>query len=440
MRIYEQIPGQVLISYVAEDLGAQEGLLYSPAQIRTFLLPRMKRMMELVRGAGAYVFHHSDGAIRAILPDLIDAGIEVLNPVQWRCRGMERAALKRDFGGRLVLHGGVDNQRTLPFGSADEVRAEVEENLRVLGAGGGYILAPCHNIQPITPVENIVAMYEAGYEIGALDALNRRAGGSQRVPASQPGSARRVPACTAVFASSASRSSMPSPGFVGQLDRPVAHLQRLHGDLAAGLLEVHEILEDDEVRHHGRRLHAGGQGHRGAVVVVRRDRDHPGLGHRGDLLELEDAAAVADVGVDDVGGALLEDLAEGRPLCTAPRPSRSAGRCRAAPRPAPGRFSGGTGSSYQKGRSGASFFPTLRATAGARRRCASTSTSKSGPTASRTARTLATAWSSAAASIQERHGPGNGSNLSALKPRALTSRAARARSSGVRQPAYQPLA
>ncbi len=165
-RIYEQIPGQVLISYVAEDLGAQEGLLYAPEQIRTFLLPRMKRMMELVRGAGAYVFHHSDGAIRAILPDLIETGIQVLNPIQWRCRGMERAALKRDFGGRLVFHGGVDNQRTLPFGSTADVRAEVEENLRVLGAGGGYILAPCHNIQPITPVENIVAMYEAGYEMG----------------------------------------------------------------------------------------------------------------------------------------------------------------------------------------------------------------------------------------------------------------------------------
>lgn len=165
-RIYEQIPGRVLISYVAEDLGSQEGLMYSPPQIREFLLPGMKRMMDLVHSAGAFVFHHSDGAIRAILPDLIEAGIDALNPIQWRCRGMEREALKRDFGGRVVLHGGVDNQRTLPFGTPADVRAEVEENLRVLGAGGGYILAPCHNIQPNTPVENIVAMYETGYELG----------------------------------------------------------------------------------------------------------------------------------------------------------------------------------------------------------------------------------------------------------------------------------
>jgi uroporphyrinogen decarboxylase len=79
---------------------------------------------------------------------------------------MERGALKRDFGASVVLHGGVDNQRTLPFGSLDDVRREVEENLTVLGDGGGYILAPCHNIQPITPVENIVAMYRTGYELG----------------------------------------------------------------------------------------------------------------------------------------------------------------------------------------------------------------------------------------------------------------------------------
>lgn len=168
VRIYESIPGQVLLSYVAEDMGSQESLLFSPAQIRTFLLPRMKRMMDLAHQAGAYVFFHSDGAVRPILPEMIAAGIDILNPIQWRCRGMERAALKADLGEQVVFHGGVDNQYTLAFGSVEEVRQEVLDNLRLLGAGGGYILAPCHNIQAVSPPENIVALYETGYAHGWL--------------------------------------------------------------------------------------------------------------------------------------------------------------------------------------------------------------------------------------------------------------------------------
>jgi uroporphyrinogen decarboxylase len=166
LRIYEKAPGKVMISYVAEDMGSQEGLMFSPAQIREFLIPRMKRMIDLAHSAGAYVFHHNDGACRAILPDMIAAGIDVLNPVQWRCKGMDREGLKRDFGDKVVFHGGVDNQQTLPFGSVADVREEVAENLRILGRGGGYILAPCHNLQAVSPPENIVALYETGYELG----------------------------------------------------------------------------------------------------------------------------------------------------------------------------------------------------------------------------------------------------------------------------------
>jgi uroporphyrinogen decarboxylase len=165
-RIFEQIPGQVMISYVAEDMGSQKSLMFSPDQIRTYLLPRMKRVIDLVHQGGAYVFHHNDGACRPILPDMIEAEIDVLNPVQWRSKGMGRAGLKRDFGEALIFHGAMDNQYTLPFGSVDEVRQEVLDNLRILGEGGGYILAPCHNLQAVTPVENIIAMYETGYEQG----------------------------------------------------------------------------------------------------------------------------------------------------------------------------------------------------------------------------------------------------------------------------------
>lgn len=165
-RIYEAIPGQVMITYVAEDLGGQEDLMLSVAQIREFLLPRMKRMMALAHSAGAYVFHHNDGACWRILPDMIGAGIDVLNPVQWRCKGMERERLMRDWSRQLCFHGGVDNQYTLPFGTVEEVRQEVAEDLRILGAENGYILAPCHNVQVVGPAENIVAMYETGYDLG----------------------------------------------------------------------------------------------------------------------------------------------------------------------------------------------------------------------------------------------------------------------------------
>ena len=166
LRIFEQIPGQVLLSYVAEDMGGQENLLFSPAHIHEFLIPRMKRVIDLVHEAGAFVFHHSDGAIRRIIPDMIAAGIDILNPIQWRLAGMDREGLKRDFGDRLVFHGAMDNQYTLPFGTVDAVRQEALDNLRLLGAGGGYILAPCHNVQANTPPANVVAMYETGYEYG----------------------------------------------------------------------------------------------------------------------------------------------------------------------------------------------------------------------------------------------------------------------------------
>lgn len=165
-RILERIPGRVTFCYIAEDLGGQTDLMISVRHIREFLLPGMKRMIDLAHQAGARAFHHDDGNCRRILPDLIGLGIDLLNPIQWRCPGMEREGLKRDFGDKVVFHGGVDNQWTLPFGTVEDVRREVAENIAVLGRGGGYILAPCHNIQALTPVENVVAMYQAGIELG----------------------------------------------------------------------------------------------------------------------------------------------------------------------------------------------------------------------------------------------------------------------------------
>ncbi len=165
-RIYRQIPGKVMLTYVAEDMGGQKDLLISPAHVRQFLLPLMKRIIDFVHDQGAFAFHHNDGSIRRIIPDMLRLGIDILNPIQWRCQNMDRTDLKRDFGGKVVFHGAMDNQYTLPFGKEKDVRKEVLDNLRILGTDGRYILAPCHNIQPITPPRNILAMYETGYEFG----------------------------------------------------------------------------------------------------------------------------------------------------------------------------------------------------------------------------------------------------------------------------------
>ncbi|MEW6747539.1 MAG: uroporphyrinogen decarboxylase family protein [Planctomycetota bacterium] len=165
-RIYEQLPGKVDLSYVAEDFGSQEDLLMSPQIIREMFVPRMKRVIDLVHSAGCYAFFHSDGAVRKILPDMVAAGIDILNPIQWRCRGMDRAELKSEFGGRVVFHGGIDNQKTLAFGTTEDVRREVLDSIEILGKGGGYIIAPCHNVQALTPPENVLALYETGRNHG----------------------------------------------------------------------------------------------------------------------------------------------------------------------------------------------------------------------------------------------------------------------------------
>jgi uroporphyrinogen decarboxylase len=167
-RIFDIGHGRVDITYVAEDLGGQTSLLFGVRQIRRFILPRQKKMADLARSHGVHIFYHTDGAAREIIPDLISVtGIELLNPIQWRCPGMDREGLVRDFGGKVIFHGAMDNQQTLPFGSGDDVRREVLENIRIFSPAR-WICAPCHNLQPVTPTCNIVAMYETIHAEGRL--------------------------------------------------------------------------------------------------------------------------------------------------------------------------------------------------------------------------------------------------------------------------------
>lgn len=164
-RIFEAGAGRIDTTYVAEDLGSQTGPLMSLEMYRRFLLTNQIKMAELARSFGIHVMYHTDGAARQFLPDLIDkVGIEILNPIQWRCTGMEREGLVADFGSSIIFHGSIDNQQTLAFGSVDDVREEVRQSVEIY-RNARWICAPCHNIQPVSSTENIVAMYETIHEL-----------------------------------------------------------------------------------------------------------------------------------------------------------------------------------------------------------------------------------------------------------------------------------
>jgi uroporphyrinogen decarboxylase len=147
--------------FISDDIAGQQSLLMSPGRWARHLQPRLKRWCDLIHGHGLKVFYHTDGAARPLLRPILDAGVDVLNPIQHACPGMDMAELKKEFGHRVVFHGGVDNQSVLPHGTPDQVRAEVRDCLRTLGAGReGYICCSCHNVQAGTPLENIFAMVE----------------------------------------------------------------------------------------------------------------------------------------------------------------------------------------------------------------------------------------------------------------------------------------
>jgi uroporphyrinogen decarboxylase len=146
-----------------DDLGMQTGPLISPAMYREFFKPRHRQLWSRAKElAEVKVMLHSCGGIRELLPDLIEAGLDAVNPVQTSCAGMDPAELKREFGADLVLWGGgCDTQEVLPYGAPEEVRRHVRERVRLLNPGGGFVFQQVHNILANVPVENVVAMLEA---------------------------------------------------------------------------------------------------------------------------------------------------------------------------------------------------------------------------------------------------------------------------------------
>jgi uroporphyrinogen decarboxylase len=145
-----------------DDLGMQNGPQISPMMYREFFKPRHARMWRRAKDlAGAKVKLHCCGGVRPLLGDLIDAGLDAINPVQISCSGMDAAGLKRDFGSRLCFWGGgCDTQRVLPRGTPDEVRRHVLDQCRILAPGGGFVFQQVHNIMANVPPENVVAMFD----------------------------------------------------------------------------------------------------------------------------------------------------------------------------------------------------------------------------------------------------------------------------------------
>lgn len=151
-----------------DDLAGQDGWLIRPEIYRKMIKPKQRRLVEAIKKkTNAKLFYHSCGATRGLIPDLIELGFDILNPVQVSARGMDSRKLKQDFGRDIVFWGGgVDTQHVLPFGSTQEVADEVKRRIDDLAPGGGFVFAAVHNIQAYVPPENIVTMFDTALQYG----------------------------------------------------------------------------------------------------------------------------------------------------------------------------------------------------------------------------------------------------------------------------------
>jgi uroporphyrinogen decarboxylase len=159
-RCLEATGGRIDIFWALTDLGTQSGLLQSRKMFQRFIAPPIRTLAEQSHRHGVKFMFHSCGSVRELIPDLIELGVNILNPIQPAAAGMEPEGLKSDFGDKLCFHGGIDIQYLLPLEPAETVRTETKRRAKILGNGGGYILAPSHNLQQDIPTENVLAMYD----------------------------------------------------------------------------------------------------------------------------------------------------------------------------------------------------------------------------------------------------------------------------------------
>jgi uroporphyrinogen decarboxylase len=168
-RLFLDEAGDVVdVIMIGDDLSGQNGPLFSPAIYRSMVKPRQKKLVRYIKSrTRAKIWYHSCGSVLEYIPDLIDNGVDALNPVQIAARGMDPEALKKKFGERICFWGGgIDSQQVLPHASPEEVREHVRRNVGIFKPGGGYVFANVHNIQADVPPGNILAMFDAAQEHG----------------------------------------------------------------------------------------------------------------------------------------------------------------------------------------------------------------------------------------------------------------------------------
>ena len=172
IQLYWQAVGNDIdIVWLMEDFGTQKGMMIAPGAFERLVAPYYKQLFDWIHHNTAWkIFFHSCGGIYPIIPKLIDCGVDILNPVQTTAAGMDPERLKAQFGRQIVFWGGgIDTQTVLPFGSVEDVTAQVRDRLRILAPGGGFVFATSHNIQQDSPVENVVAMLTTVRQYGGYE-------------------------------------------------------------------------------------------------------------------------------------------------------------------------------------------------------------------------------------------------------------------------------
>jgi len=165
-RTLEAAEGDIDIVFTGDDFGTQNSTFMSEEMWKNLLRDGFKRMIDIAHEGGAVVAHHTCGFNLPLIPHFIECGLDILNPLQPEVKGMDFFRIKKEYGDRISFHGGISIQKTLPYGTPEDVRSEVKDRVVALGPGGGYIFCTAHNIQIDTPLENIEALFSAYKDFG----------------------------------------------------------------------------------------------------------------------------------------------------------------------------------------------------------------------------------------------------------------------------------